>query len=291
MLTPKPFPLNLIIMGNSQVAIDSVGCHIIGLDPMSVDHIRLAAERGFGTVDLDAIKLSGDVSLDEAKKRARGFKVGLIRIEKYFEGTKISAYAGPPPEPERTDYCWGGCPGAFQEAIEVLRLYDAQCDDKLPRMHIVFGAYEGDIPAQPGEKVIFIGDCAKWRGELAGEFVQIESLYRDRTTKDPHSAKHDDIFVKMATVTGRMWKAESKSHVRLAGCPVSVAEQVLAVVQMGEVRNPYLDPRNAMPFQKSYFQWRAHTTAQRLRGQPYQQPGPCHRGEAAPHVDGKEPKV
>ena len=35
----------------------------------------------------------------------------------------------------------GGCPGALQEAIEVLRLYDQTCDSKLPRMHIVFGAY------------------------------------------------------------------------------------------------------------------------------------------------------
>jgi uncharacterized protein (DUF362 family) len=291
MLTPKPFPMNLIIMGNSQVAIDAVSCHIIGLDPATIEHISLAAARGFGSLDLHTIKLSGDVSLEEAQKRARGFKVGLIRIEKYFEGTKISAYAGPPPEPERTDYCWGGCPGAFQEAIEVLRLYDAQCDDKLPRMHIVFGAYEGEIPAQPGEKVIFIGDCAQWRGQLAGNFVEIESLYRDRVSKDPLSAKHDDIFVKMASVTGRMWKAGGKSHVRLGGCPVSVAEQVLAVVQMSGVKNPYLDPKHAMPFQKSYLRWRASTTAQRLRGQPYQHHGPCHRGEAAPHVETREPKI
>lgn len=290
MLTPKPFPMNLIIMGNSQIAVDSVGCQILGIDPATVDHLRLASERGFGSMDLSTIQITGDVSFEEAKKRARGFKVGLIRIEKYFEGTRISAYAGLPPEPEHTDYCWGGCPGAFQEAIEVLRLYDAQCDDKLPRLHIVFGAYEGNIPAGPGEKVIFIGDCAKWRGELHGELVQIESLYRDRTTKDPLSAKHDDIFVKMATVTGRMWKAETQSHVRLGGCPVSVAEQVLALVNVGSLKNPYLDPKHAVPFQKSYLQWRANTAAQRLMGKPYQHHGPCHRGEAAPHVDIKEPQ-
>src|SRR5688572_29172926 len=110
MLTPTPFDLGMIIMGNAQVAFDAVCCRIIGVDPRDVDHIRLAAEAGFGTLDPDAIAIGGDVSLDAARERARGFKVGLVRVEKYFEGTKITAYAGPPPDTEHTDYCWGGCP-------------------------------------------------------------------------------------------------------------------------------------------------------------------------------------
>ncbi len=54
--------------------------------------------------------------------------MGLIRVEKYFEGTHITAYAGPPPESEKTDYCFGGCPGAIEEAIEILRLFDHEVD-------------------------------------------------------------------------------------------------------------------------------------------------------------------
>ncbi len=284
MLTPLPFPLHLVIMGNSQVAFDAVCCAIIGIDPQEVEHIRFAEERGFGTTDLAKIRLSGDVSLADAQKRAKGFRVGLQRAEKYFEGTCISAYVGPPPEPERTDYCWGGCPGAFQEAIEVLRLYDAQCDAKLPRMHVVFGAYEGQIPAKPGEKVVFIGDCASWQGSLGGELVQIRSTYKPRGTLDPYTAKHDDIFAKMATVTSKMTLAEGAQYVRLAGCPVSVAEQVLALVGLGEVNNPYLDMSQALPFQVGYMKWRASTLLERLKGRPYQQHGACSRGKAAPEV-------
>ena len=168
MLTPVPRKLGLVIFGNAQTAFDAVCCNIIGIDPFKVDHLRLAHERGFGPLDLSEIDITGDVTLEEAQRMARGFQVGLIRVEKYFEGTHISAYAGPPPEPERTDYCWGGCPGSIEEAIEILRLYDSQCDEKMPRMHVVFGAYAGEIPAGPGEKVIFIGDCATWRGELQG---------------------------------------------------------------------------------------------------------------------------
>ena len=98
MLTPNPFDLGLVAMGNNQVAFDAVCCHIIGVDPMSVDHIRMAHERGFGPVNLAEIQIIGDLSLDEAKKgRGQGFQVGLIHlIEDYFEGTKIKAYEGRP---------------------------------------------------------------------------------------------------------------------------------------------------------------------------------------------------
>jgi uncharacterized protein (DUF362 family) len=284
MLTPAPFNLGLIIMGNNQVAFDSVCCAIIGVDPMSVDHIRMAAERGFGTTDLSKIAVSGDVTLEDARKRAKGFKVGLVRVEKYFEGSHITAYAGPPPEPEHTDYCWGGCPGAIEEAIEILRLYDKECDSKMPRMHVVFGAYDGPIDAKPGEKVVFIGDCATWKGNLGGELVQIQSTYRDRSTRDPHNAKHDDIYAKMAKVTAKLASSRKKSHVRLDGCPVSVAEQVLALVSLGGLKNPYFAPEQIVGFNKAYLGWRASAAYHRLRGEKYQESGPAHRGHAAPEL-------
>ncbi|MHB8873105.1 MAG: DUF362 domain-containing protein [Myxococcaceae bacterium] len=285
MLTPVPRDLQLIIMGNNQPAIDAVGCAIIGIHAKDVAHIRLASERGFGPIDLAKIELSGDVTLEEAKTRAKGFKVGLIRVEKYFEGTKISAYAGPPPEAEKTDYCWGGCPGAIEEAIEILRLFDAQTDEKMPRLHVVFGDYQGPIDAQPGEKVVFIGDCATWHGKLQGKDVNVPNLYKDRTTKDPHHAKHSDLYGKMATLTAEMFRARNAPHFRLGGCPVSVAELVLALSSLGGTKNPYFDKDQVMGFNKAYLAWKVSTAASRLRGVPYQKEGPSHRGEGKPVLD------
>ena len=272
-------------MGDNQVAFDAVCCRIIGLDPLSVDHIRFAHERGFGPVELDAIDVRGDVTLEEAKAKAKGFKVGLVRVEKYFEGTHITAYAGPPPEAEHSDYCWGGCPGAIEEAVEILRLYDKDMDAKMPRLHVVFGAYEGPIDAKPGEKVVFIGDCAKWHGTIADKPIAIESLYKDRATKDPYVAKHDDIYAKMASVTAKLTRARNDDVVRLEGCPVSVAEQVLALVSLGKTKNPYLSGEEVLRFNKAYFAWRSAALAKRLTGTPYQKHGPCERGHAAPEVE------
>lgn len=283
MLTPVPRDLGLVIMGNCQVAFDAVCSNIIGVDPRSVDHIRMAHERGFGPVDLDRIAITGDVTLEEAQARAKGFKVGLIRVEKYFEGTAISAYAGPPPEPERTDYCWGGCPGAIEEAIEILRQFDANCDARMKRTHVVFGAYDGPIDAKPGEPVVFIGDCAKWTGTIAEQFVTVESVYKNRRTKNPYHAKHDDIYAKMLVVAKKAREAkQSGAPMRLEGCPVSVAEQVLMLVFVSGLKNPILDPTSAVGFNKAYAEWRGKTLIDRARGVPYQIQGAAPRGEAAP---------
>jgi uncharacterized protein (DUF362 family) len=281
MLTPTPFPLGLVIMGNSQVAFDAVCCAIIGVDPTTVPHIRLAAEHGFGTTDLANIEITGDVSLAEAKARAKGFKVGLVRVEKYFEGTNISAYAGPPPEAEAGDYCWGGCPGAIEEAIEILRVFDKETDRKMPRLHVVFGNYQGGIDARPGEKVVFIGDCATWKGDLHGKLVDIQSLYKDRSTLDPHTATSQDIFVKLAAAKDKL----RADVIRLEGCPVSVAEQVLALVTISGVKNPYYDAANMVTFGRAYLGWKARVTLNKLQRKRYQQNGTFReRGQAAPEL-------
>jgi uncharacterized protein (DUF362 family) len=280
MLTPLPFDMGLVIMGDNQVAFDAVCCHIIGLDPRTVPHIALAHQRGFGPIDLDQIDIVGGVSLQEAKRKAAGFKVGLIRVEDYFKGTPITAYAGPPPDGQ-VDYCWGGCPGAMEEAIELLRIFVPDADDRLPRIHVVFGAYDGPIEVAPGETVVFIGDCAQWKGTIHGDQVSIESIYEDRSTKDPRQAKHDDIFAKMAKV---MVKTAGKRGgvVRVAGCPVSVAEQLLTLVSVGKLPNPYFDPSQAIPFTSAYLSWRTRNLVNRVLGQPYQRVGPTARGEARP---------
>jgi uncharacterized protein (DUF362 family) len=286
MLTPIPRDLKLIVMGNNSVAFDTVCCHIIGIDPEEVDHIRYAREEGFGPTDLDQIEISGDITFEDAKKRGEGFGVGLIRVDKYFEGTNITAYAGKPPEPEHTDYCWGGCPGALEEAIEILRLFDEKCDERMPRMHIVFGNYDGPIDAKDGEQVVFIGDCAQWEGTLGDKLVRVESLYKDRSTKDPHTIQSEDIYKKMMTVIREAKQTKNDPHMRITGCPVSVAEQVLALVARSDINNPFFNVGEALRFNKGYLMWKSSTMASRLRGKPYQLNGTfCDRGRAAPELE------
>ena len=284
MLTPIPRKLDLIVMGNNQVAIDSVCCRIIGIDPWEVEHIRLAHERGFGPIDDDQIAISGDVTVDVAKQRAKGFQVGLIRVEKYFEGTNIFAYSGAPPGHADDGYCWGGCPGVMEEVIEVLRLYDTECDKKLPRIHLVFGAYKGPLDIKYGEKVIFIGDCCTFEGKVGGDLVKIESLYKDRSTLDPHSAKHQDVYARMIKMSKKLREAKNSPYVRLEGCPVSIGELILLLAELGGIKNPYLDRKQALQFNLAYLSWRSRSFWKRALGQPYQIAGATQRGDAKPEL-------
>jgi len=281
MLTPIPFDLGLILMGNNQVAFDAVCCHIIGQDPKSVEHIALAHERGFGPIELRDVDIVGDVPLEAAQERAQGFAKGLVRVEDYFAGTNLRAYAGPPPG-GKSNYCWGGCPGALEEAIEILRMFDRGTDAKLPPLHLVFGKYEGAIPAGPGEKVVFIGDCAEYHGNLGDRPLQIGSRYVDRRQQSPLDAQSGDIFEKMWKVGSELWKSRSEQVVRLPGCPVSVAEQVLALVHLGGLDNPYFDPEVALQFTSAYLSTKTRNAIQRMRGQRYNVPGPTERGASRP---------
>ncbi len=55
-----PINANVILGGNDPVAVDATSMRLIGLDPHSSGHIRIAAERGVGVIDEDAIEIDGD---------------------------------------------------------------------------------------------------------------------------------------------------------------------------------------------------------------------------------------
>ena len=55
-----PINANLVVGGTDQVAVDAVSMRLIGLDPYSSGHVRLAAERGIGVIAESDIEIDGD---------------------------------------------------------------------------------------------------------------------------------------------------------------------------------------------------------------------------------------
>ncbi|MBN1306846.1 MAG: DUF362 domain-containing protein [Chitinispirillaceae bacterium] len=47
----EPKPLDLVIAGDDAFAADSIACSIMGVDPNSVPHLRIAAQRGYGSLN------------------------------------------------------------------------------------------------------------------------------------------------------------------------------------------------------------------------------------------------
>ncbi|MFQ6084871.1 MAG: DUF362 domain-containing protein [Candidatus Bathyarchaeia archaeon] len=63
----KPVKLDMIMAGDNAVSVDSCAVWIMGFEPRSVDHIRLAGDMGLGVIDLDGIDVKG-LRLEEARR-------------------------------------------------------------------------------------------------------------------------------------------------------------------------------------------------------------------------------
>jgi len=68
-----PHIKNVILASADQVAIDALAAKMMGFEPMKLDYLRLAHERGLGIGDPAAIEVLGDPSLAE---ESWGFTVG-----------------------------------------------------------------------------------------------------------------------------------------------------------------------------------------------------------------------
>ena len=66
-----PFPIGLIIAGADPVAVDSIACRVVGIDPEEIPMIRIGAECGLGATAENAICIVGD-SLENV--RVSGFR-------------------------------------------------------------------------------------------------------------------------------------------------------------------------------------------------------------------------
>jgi hypothetical protein len=246
MLVPEPFPLGLVIIGNNAIATDAVCCQIAGLDPRDVDHIRMTAERGWGPLDLADIQVDGDVTIEEARQRAEG-QLGAKRIDDDFNSdSTLEVHVGPPPD--TYNYCWGGCPGAFQEGLAVIQRLQPAVRTEARPLHIVMGAYDGEIRAEKDERVLFVGDCARWTGKVAGETVDIPFLYKQRHLVRPEHATAADLVQVILRYFRNRWRYRFRRVLRVPGCTVGVSEAVLYLAGLGRTKNPYFDLRLATRF-------------------------------------------
>jgi hypothetical protein len=125
--------------------------------------------------------------------------------------------------------------------------------------------------------VVFIGDCAQWKGQIDGKLVEVGNLYRHRSTLDPHTIQGEDLVAKMVRTRLLMKRAEGQPYLRLTGCPVSVAEQLQVLVALGGLH----DPSRSWSGMKSYMTWKSTMLMKRMTGQKYQIHGPTQRGAAA----------
>jgi uncharacterized protein (DUF362 family) len=257
MLTPTPFPLGAIVMGTNSCAVDTVGCHMVHVDPPDLIHLRFASKRGFGPMNLEDIDVTGDYPLEEVQDKTKTFEFCMETIDNYFgKESNLSCTVGRFPEKHSPEYCWGGCPGALQEAMHIFRGFRPEVDQEMKKIRYVVGRTNENLNVAEDEKILFAGDCTEWKGEVDGKEVKINGVYK--TTKDvgPKGTKSGDLIM---TFVKSMWnclKSRNSRYLRAGGCPISVAEHVNYIASLTKIPNPNLDLMLVIPVNMAYIQMR-----------------------------------
>jgi hypothetical protein len=240
---------------------------MVHVNPDDVVHLRYASQRGYGPMALDRIEVAGDYPLEEVKQRTKNFRFCVERIDDYFSSNpNLSCSVGTFPEKHSVAYCHGGCPGALQEAVHIFRGFDPDVDKKMKKVRYVVGHVNGTLNLADEERVLFVGNCTSWEGEIDGQPVSIKSSYK---TVDPLNSKQtasNDLLLKTTTaIVHSLFKKPSRFlHVR--GCPVSVAQHVNYLSALANIKNPNFNPSLIGPISLAYWQMRFFRFLNRLFG-------------------------
>jgi len=257
MLTPTPFHMGAIVMGTNSCAVDTVACHMVNIQPKDVIHLRMTAERGFGPLDLEEIDAMGDFPLDEVQDRTRDFKFCMETIDTYFPDTSnLRCTVGTFPEKHSPDYCWGGCPGALQEAMHVYKAYYPDIYQDIQKVRYVVGNVTQPLELDDDENVIFAGDCTSYHGPLGDQEVRIDSSYRTTSEVDENKTKSNDMVWKTIKTLLAAYFRKNRRYVHAKGCPVSVGDHVHYLSVMGKIKNINFDPRLVFSINLSYWTMR-----------------------------------
>jgi len=143
-------PLGVVVASADAFAADAVACRLMEIDPASVPHLRLGAERGIGTLDLDEI----EVSPDNWRSFSTPFSAPPNDLKIEF------------PDVDILDV--NSCSACQSTLTLFLRRYEKELKEYLPGdATIAIGAGHDDIP--PG--TICVGNCIRRELRDKGVFI------------------------------------------------------------------------------------------------------------------------
>jgi uncharacterized protein (DUF362 family) len=219
---PQGFHPGLLLVSNNPLAADAVAGAALCYKPEEIVHLRIARDRGYGSIDLNDIHISGDYPLDEIASKTKGL------VSEYQDilavDTPIKFYCGDAPdhgpenapspdcspsvrrESESANFCYGGCLAAVKGCLGTI---DKRRPGSVSRSRpgaVVTGIYKGDV-IHPGQTAFLIGDCSRVDGTL-----------------------------------------EAKRVIRLSGCPIGASKLLIKMPSVFKMPSPMSDARSAAQF-------------------------------------------
>lgn len=141
----KEYPFGLIAAGDNCVAADAAGAALMGFDPYSIDHIKLAEQAGLGSADLGEIRFLGsEIEAYSGRYRFSAPKNPFAIAEQ--SGGNVQIVQGGP-----CSVCLNSLGNSLAEFHDDLHLLEDV---------MIFVGPEADPEAYPGtKKKILFGNC------------------------------------------------------------------------------------------------------------------------------------
>ncbi len=158
---PQGYPLGLILVSNDPLAADAAAGAALGYEPEDIVHLRIAHERGYGTISLNEIEITGDYPLDELAGKTKNIVSEYQDIHKV--DTPLKFYCGD--APDRGQFCYGGCLAAIKGCLGTIDKRRPGSVKNARPGALVTGIFKGDV-IHPGQTVFLVGDCTRVEGRI-----------------------------------------------------------------------------------------------------------------------------
>ncbi|HID91305.1 TPA: DUF362 domain-containing protein [Candidatus Bathyarchaeota archaeon] len=149
--TGRPREIDMIVAGKDVVAVDAVCAKIVGVDPEEVLHIKYAARRGLGEIDLGRMEIRGERIEDVAIK---DFEIPPPSLGALSPLPNVKIVDGSP------------CSACVWILPKVFKLLESDLK-KIEKLTILVGP-KARPPAEGEEGLIFVGNCLKGFGKEEG---------------------------------------------------------------------------------------------------------------------------
>jgi uncharacterized protein (DUF362 family) len=171
-MTEPGYPLGAVIVASNALAHDTVAAAILGLDARKIGHLAIAHARGYGPIDLDAIDVVGDVTIDELRARLAKVENGFFPVDKFGEryhrdtglDFPMEILTGPP-------YEHAGAHGVLLDWLYMTHDFPEARDgiSRWPRGTCVAGEFQG-FPKNSLVYCVGKRACAKFRSQVQSLF-------------------------------------------------------------------------------------------------------------------------
>jgi len=148
-MTQGGIPFGVIVVSTNALAHDMVCARLLNLDPLSIQHIREAVDRGYGPASFKEIDILGDFPVERGHTFVNGLDFGYYPVEKFK--SPLTIHSGKP-------YCVGGCHGIYLDWLHMINDRKPKLLNRFPRITVLIGKVEKAIE---DKTVLLIGNCAQ----------------------------------------------------------------------------------------------------------------------------------